>query len=119
MLGAALWFTWWLLVRKGEDQGCTACEQEPGAGRLQERHLRAGAAGDRGRGPEIRRLHADQAAVVAAVYALLISLFVCKGSSRPALRPVPGRGQDHLGHHVPGGSGDGLGLDDHGGQPAG
>ena len=38
--------------------------------------------------------------------------------AQPALRPVPGGGQDHLGDHVPGGRGDGLGLDDHGGQPA-
>jgi hypothetical protein len=61
-----------------------------------------------------------EAAVVAAVYALFVATVVYRELPLSQLPPVfVARGQDHLGHHVPGGRGHGVGLADHGGQPAG
>ena len=60
-----------------------------------------------------------EAAVVAAVYALFVATVIYRELKlAAALRGVPHRGQDHGGDHVPGGRGDGVGLADHGGQPA-
>jgi hypothetical protein len=118
MLGAGLWLTWWWLVRKERSKAGAARHPRRGADLVPDATFALVLPVIVVVGPEVRRVHADRSGrggrrlravrldrdLPRTEAAQLYGLFL----ARP----------DHRGDHVPGGRGHGVGLDDHGGQPA-
>ena len=91
MLGAALWVTWWWLVRKEKIEPAPRASRAEVLTCPQGRHLRAGAAGDRGGGPEVRRVHADRSGRRRrGVRAVRLHGGLPRAEAVAALRPVRG-----------------------------
>ena len=120
MLGAALWVTWWWLVRKEKIEAAAARQPRRGADvACKDATLALVLPVIVVVGLKFGVFTPTEAAVVAAVYALFVSTVIYRELKLSQLYGlfVAGR-QDHRGDHVPGRRRHGVGLDDHGGQPA-